>query len=57
MTSPTVLIAGSLHYDIMVEADHLPRRDETAAGQRWYPKFGGIQAVAVAKAGGQCADA
>lgn len=52
---PTILIAGSLHYDIMVEADHLPRRDETAVGTRWYPKFGGKggnQAVAVARAGG-----
>ena len=51
---PTVLIAGSLHYDIMVEASHLPRRDETAVGSRWYPKFGGKggnQAVAVARAG------
>lgn len=50
----TVLTVGSLHYDIMIEADHLPRRDETAVGQRWYPKFGGKggnQAVAVAKAG------
>lgn len=37
----TVLVVGSLHYDIMVEADHLPRRDETAVGSRWYPKFGG----------------
>lgn len=37
----TVLVAGSLHYDIMVETDHLPRVDETAIGRRWYPKFGG----------------
>ena len=37
----TVLVAGSLHYDIVVEADHLPRRDETAVGTRWFPKFGG----------------
>ena len=54
MTGRTVLTVGSLHYDIMVEADHLPRRDETAVGSRWYPKFGGKggnQAVAVAKAG------
>ena len=36
-----VLVAGSLHYDIIVEADHLPRRDETAVGSRWFPKFGG----------------
>ncbi|GLS86770.1 ribokinase [Cypionkella aquatica] len=40
-TAPIVLVVGSLHYDIMVEADHLPRRDETAVGSRWYPKFGG----------------
>lgn len=51
---PTVLTVGSLHYDIMVEADHLPRRDETAVGSRWYPKFGGKggnQAVSAARAG------
>jgi ribokinase len=51
---PTVLTVGSLHYDIMVEATHLPRRDETAVGTRWYPKFGGKggnQALAAARAG------
>jgi len=56
MTAQTVLTVGSLHYDIMVEADHLPRRDETAVGTRWFPKFGGKggnQAVAVARAGVQ----
>ena len=37
----TVLVVGSLHYDIMVETPLLPRRDETAVGSRWYPKFGG----------------
>ena len=37
----TALVVGSLHYDIMVETAHLPRRDETAIGSRWYPKFGG----------------
>lgn len=40
-SAPLPLIVGSLHYDIMVEADHLPRPDETAVGHRWYPKFGG----------------
>lgn len=51
---PTVLTVGSLHYDIVVKADHLPRRDETAIGSAWFPKFGGKggnQAVAAAKAG------
>lgn len=55
--TPTVLVVGSLHHDIMVEADHLPRRDETAIGRRWYPKFGGKggnQAVAAARAGVAC---
>jgi ribokinase len=51
---PLVLVVGSLHHDIMIEADHLPRRDETAVGRRWYPKFGGKggnQAVAAQAAG------
>lgn len=54
MANPAVLVVGSLHHDIMIEADRLPRRDETAVGRRWYPKFGGKggnQAVAAAKAG------
>jgi ribokinase len=54
LTRPTVLVVGSLHYDIMVEADHLPRQDETAVGRLWYPKFGGKggnQAVAAVRAG------
>ena len=52
--SPVVLVAGSLHHDIMIEAPHLPRVDETAVGRRWYPKFGGKggnQAVAARAAG------
>lgn len=54
MNHPLVLTVGSLHYDIMVEADHLPARDETAVGSRWYPKFGGKggnQAVSVCRQG------
>lgn len=52
--APVVLVVGSLHHDILIEADRLPRRDETAVGRRWYPKFGGKggnQAVAAARAG------
>lgn len=52
--APTVLVVGSLHHDIMVEAPGLPRRDETMVGTAWYPKFGGKggnQAVAAARAG------
>lgn len=54
MTTPVVLVAGSLHYDIMVETEHLPRLDETAVGRRWYPKFGGKggnQAISAVKQG------
>ena len=52
--NPVVLVVGSLHHDIMVEAPRLPRPDETAVGRRWWPKFGGKggnQAVAAAAAG------
>lgn len=54
LTLPVVLVAGSLHHDIMIETPHLPRVDETAVGRRWFPKFGGKggnQAVAAAAAG------
>lgn len=54
MNDPIVLVVGSLHYDIIVETSTLARRDETAIGLRWYPKFGGKggnQAVAAKKSG------
>ena len=56
MPHSVVLVAGSLHYDIMVETGHLPRVDETAVGSRWYPKFGGKggnQAVSARRQGAQ----
>ncbi|TCP96844.1 ribokinase [Cricetibacter osteomyelitidis] len=49
-----VIVVGSLHYDIVVEASHRPVKGETILGQKWFPKFGGKggnQAVAAAKAG------
>ena len=39
--SSTVVVLGSLHYDIMVEAPDRPVKGETVTGTRWYPKFGG----------------
>lgn len=51
---PVVVVAGSLHYDIMVDAPDRPRKGETVTGYSWRPKFGGKggnQAVAAAKAG------
>ena len=52
--SGAVVVVGSLHYDIMVDAPDRPRKGETVAGYRWRPKFGGKggnQAVAAARAG------
>lgn len=49
-----VVVVGSLHYDIMVEAPKRPRKGETVTGHGWYPKFGGKggnQAVAAKLAG------
>ncbi|MBS1301373.1 ribokinase [Loktanella sp. SALINAS62] len=52
--SAAVVVVGSLHYDIFVEAPHRPAAGETVTGSRWFPKFGGKggnQAVAVARQG------
>jgi ribokinase len=49
-----VIVVGSLHYDIMVDAPDRPRKGETVAGRRWSPKFGGKggnQAVAARRQG------
>lgn len=53
-TDGAVVVVGSLHYDIMVNAPHRPQKGETVAGDAWQPKFGGKggnQAVAAARAG------
>lgn len=50
----TILVVGSLHYDVFVDAPHRPVAGETVAGTKWVPKFGGKggnQAVAAARAG------
>lgn len=36
-----VVVVGSLHYDITVDAPDRPRKGETLAGSSWAPKFGG----------------
>jgi ribokinase len=36
-----VVVVGSLHYDILVDAPDRPRKGETVAGLSWSPKFGG----------------
>jgi len=50
----TVVVVGSLHYDVMVDAPDRPRKGETVTGRSWAPKCGGKggnQAVAAARAG------
>jgi ribokinase len=49
-----VIVVGSLHYDIMVDAPDRPRKGETVTGRSWAPKFGGKggnQAVAARRRG------
>ncbi|MDH3913856.1 MAG: ribokinase [Rhodospirillales bacterium] len=51
MTSPMVLVAGSLHYDVVVTADRLPGLDETLPGRSvsyLCGGKGGNQAIAAA---------
>ena len=53
-TSPKVVVLGSLHYDIIMDAPDRPRKGETLAGRSWRPKCGGKggnQAVAAAQRG------
>jgi len=40
-TAGSVVVLGSLHYDIIVEAPHQPAVGETVTGSHWFPKFGG----------------
>jgi len=54
--SGRVIVFGSLHYDITVQAGQWPRQGETAVGSAWAPKLGGKgrnQAVAAARAGAE----
>ncbi len=53
-TAAVLLVIGSLHHDLMIDAPHLPRQGETVTGSLWYTKFGGKggnQAVAAAGSG------
>lgn len=56
--SPSVVVFGSLHYDIIVKGPHRPRKGETVTGTGWYPKCGGKggnQAVSAARHGSKAA--
>ncbi|MFZ7092693.1 ribokinase [Primorskyibacter sp. 2E233] len=53
-SSSVVVVVGSIHYDIFVDAPHRPGAGETVTGFSWRPKFGGKggnQAVSVAENG------
>jgi ribokinase len=53
-----IIVCGSLHLDIMVDAPNLPRLDETAVGTSWGMKCGGKggnQAVMAARLGAHTA--
>ena len=48
----SLLVVGALHWDVVVEADRLPRLDETLRGRGVAYRFGGKggnQAVAAAR--------
>lgn len=54
MSGASVIVVGSLHYDITVDAPDRPRKGETVTGRSWAPKFGGKggnQAVAAQRQG------
>lgn len=56
MSGSAIVVVGSLHHDVMVEAPRLPVTGETLTGTRWYPKFGGKggnQALAVHHTGAE----
>jgi ribokinase len=56
MADPVILVAGSLHLDVLVAAPHLPRMDETVTGLGVTYAFGGKggnQAVACARMGAE----
>ena len=36
-----VIVVGSLHYDIFLNASHQPTKGEIVVGKNWFPKFGG----------------
>ncbi len=54
MEAPGIVVVGSLHYDLIVDAPHRPRKGETVTGRSLNRKCGGKggnQAVAAARCG------
>ena len=52
MNPKTVLVLGSLHYDLFIESEKIPEVGEPVLGKKWYPKLGGKganQAIALSR--------
>ena len=52
MKSDSIVVLGSLHYDIYIQSNSIPKIGETVLADNWFPKLGGKganQAVALRK--------
>ena len=52
MSLNSIVVLGSLHYDIFIKSNSIPKIGETVLAEKWYPKLGGKganQAVALNK--------
>ena len=52
MYQNTIIVLGSLHYDIFIKSNSIPKIGETVLAEKWFPKLGGKganQAVALNK--------
>ena len=52
MGSSSIVVLGSLHYDIFIKSNAIPKIGETVLAEKWFPKLGGKganQAVALNK--------
>jgi len=52
MSLNSIVVLGSLHYDIFIKSNSIPRIGEIVLAEKWYPKLGGKganQAVALNK--------
>ena len=52
MESGSIVVLGSLHYDIYIQSKSIPKIGETVLADNWFPKLGGKganQAIALRK--------
>ena len=41
MGSSSIVVLGSLHYDIFIKSNAIPKIGETVLAENWFPKLGG----------------